>query len=176
MVYFALFCRILSSGLVLWGNPSHIAIILRQVQKEALRCLSKAEFREHFKPLFVQVPVKWSIKNSYGLFRSSTHTRIGGKTKKSLLYSVFKHTFIPEMISFINLTRSSLFFIWEIWRVFTLLATTPFKGTSTIMTAKPASTDGPIKNKGNHILYQHFNFELDSTAIVSILNSISSHV
>lgn len=69
-VYFALFRRILSSGLALWGNSSYIDIILRQVQKEALRCLPKAEFREHFKPLFVQVPVKWSIKISYVLFIS----------------------------------------------------------------------------------------------------------
>jgi len=48
--------------------------------------------------------------------------------------------------SFINFTRSSLYFICLICKVFMWFAITPLTGIKIIITANPARTDGPAKN------------------------------
>lgn len=59
--YFAFFRSIISYGILLWGNSSHVDSILL-LQKKLVRIITGANRLDHCKPLFIQLKVMTVVR------------------------------------------------------------------------------------------------------------------
>lgn len=85
--YFSFFHSIMSYGLILWGNASHINDVLL-LQKKALRIITNSSYLEHCRPLFInqKIPTVINLYIYYVLIY--THKNLACLQLRSDVHSI----------------------------------------------------------------------------------------